>query len=181
MEPQPSQYPSAPQPATPGDVAPPPYRIHSITGVVLATFCGMPLGGSVVLAINYWRWGQKAYAVAVVTGGLLTTAVIAWLAFVLPAAVPALAFLVPQPVIAYVAGRWLQGHRTSPLTGRVMPSPTLIPNHRLRQLIHDMAGEREVPPSERENPVVTPRRGPVVSGGPLVSERLPSRSTTPPI
>ena len=77
--------------------------------------------------------------------------------------------------------RWLQGHRTSPLTGRVMPSPTLIPNHRLRQLIHDMAGEREVPPSERENPVVTPRRGPVVSGGPLVSERLPSRSTTPPI
>ena len=111
MEPQPSQYPSAPQPATPGDLAPPPNRIHSLTGVVLATFCGMPLGGSVVLAINYWRWGQKAYAVAVVTGGLLTTAVIAWFAFVLPAAVPALAFLVPQPVIAYVAGRWLQGHR----------------------------------------------------------------------
>lgn len=111
MEPQPSQYPSAPQPATPGDLAPPPYRIHSLTGVVLATFCGMPLGGSVVLAINYWRWGQKPHAVAVVAGGLLTTAVIAWLAVILPAAVPAVAFLLPQPLIGFLAARWLQGRR----------------------------------------------------------------------
>lgn len=111
MEPQPSSHPPAPQPAAPGGIAPPPYRIHSVTGVMLATFCGGPLGGSVVLAINYWRWGQKPYAVAVVAGGLLTTAVIVWLAFILPAAVPNLAFLVPQLLIGYLAARWLQGRR----------------------------------------------------------------------
>ena len=34
--------------------------------------------------------------------------------------------------------RWFQTHRTSPLTGRVMPNQDLIPNHRLRTLIQDM-------------------------------------------
>lgn len=36
--------------------------------------------------------------------------------------------------------RWFTTHRTSPLTGRVMPNQTLIPNHRLRTLIQDMVG-----------------------------------------
>lgn len=35
--------------------------------------------------------------------------------------------------------RWFAGHRTSPLTGRVMPNNNLIPNHRLRALIQDLA------------------------------------------
>lgn len=34
--------------------------------------------------------------------------------------------------------RWLATHRTSPLTGRIMPSTSLIPNHRLRTLIADI-------------------------------------------
>ena len=36
--------------------------------------------------------------------------------------------------------RWFSTHRTSPLTGRIMPNQTLIPNHRLRTLIQDMLG-----------------------------------------
>ena len=34
--------------------------------------------------------------------------------------------------------RWLRGHRTSPLTGRVMASSQLLPNHRLRTLIQEL-------------------------------------------
>lgn len=34
--------------------------------------------------------------------------------------------------------RWLRTHRTSPLTGRAMPSLELLPNHRLRMLIQDL-------------------------------------------
>lgn len=35
--------------------------------------------------------------------------------------------------------RWLQCHRTSPLTGRVLLSRHLIPNHRLRAVIDELA------------------------------------------
>ncbi|KAL1500530.1 hypothetical protein AB1Y20_013186 [Prymnesium parvum] len=34
--------------------------------------------------------------------------------------------------------KWLETHCTSPLTGRVMPSKQLIPNHRLRQIIQSL-------------------------------------------
>jgi len=34
--------------------------------------------------------------------------------------------------------RWLQGHRTSPLTGRALPHANLIPNHSLRGLIEEL-------------------------------------------
>jgi hypothetical protein len=34
--------------------------------------------------------------------------------------------------------RWLQTHRTSPMTGRPLHSRNLIPNHRLRSLIDDL-------------------------------------------
>ena len=41
--------------------------------------------------------------------------------------------------------RWLSSHRTSPLTGRVMPTAQLLPNHRLRMLIQDL--QSEAPPA----------------------------------
>ena len=64
-----------------------------------------------MLAVNYWKWGQKALAAAAVAAGFLTTAVIAWLAWVVPASVPAIVFLVPQVVGGYFVSKWLQGRR----------------------------------------------------------------------
>ena len=95
----------------PVDGTAPAYRIHSVTGVVWATICGSVFAGSVILAVNYWRWGQKAYAVAAVAAGFIATAVIFWLAVLTPTEVPAVAFLVPQVLIGYLAARWLQGRR----------------------------------------------------------------------
>lgn len=115
MEPQPP--PSVPQPLPPAPQSPPvgsttpAYRIHSVSGVVWATICGALIAGSVVLAINYWRWGQKGSAVAAVAGGFIASAVVFWLAVVVPVGVPAVAFLVPQVVLGYLAARWLQGRR----------------------------------------------------------------------
>lgn len=63
--------------------------------------------------------------------------------------------------------RWLSGHRTSPLTGRVMPSMTLLPNHRLRQLIQDLADSPRGPVSA----------GPVVNSGPLAEVYDGTRDT----
>ena len=36
---------------------------------------------------------------------------------------------------------WLRNHRTSPLTGCIMPNSTLLPNHRLRTLIRDLEAD----------------------------------------
>lgn len=46
--------------------------------------------------------------------------------------------------------RWLVGHRTSPLTGRVIQNSQLIPNHRLRVLIQDLQASAEESPSSRD-------------------------------
>lgn len=110
MEPQPP--PQVPQqPSPPIGVPSSSYRLHSPSGVAWATICGGPIGGGLVLALNYWKWGRKGLAAAVFAGGLLATAILGWLAWIVPDSVPALLFLVPQVVLGYVAARWLQGRR----------------------------------------------------------------------
>jgi len=39
--------------------------------------------------------------------------------------------------------RWLAAHRTSPMTGRVLPHTELVPNHRLRGVIDEIVGEQQ--------------------------------------
>ena len=110
MEPQPP--PSEPQAAAASPQIPPPgYRLHSPAGVTWATALGGPAAGGIVLALNYWKWSEKAVAAAVVAAGIVATGIIAWLAIITPASVPALVFLVPQLVGGYLVARWLQGRR----------------------------------------------------------------------
>jgi hypothetical protein len=74
---------------------------------------GTPAAGGIVLALNYWKWGQKSLAAAAITAGLLTTGVLFWLAWLAPETVPAAAFLVPQILGGYFLARSLQGRRFS--------------------------------------------------------------------
>ena len=90
---------------------PPAYRLQSPAGVAWATAIGTPVAGGIVLALNYWKWGQKGRAVAAIIAGLLATGFVCWLAWVLPESVPAAAFFVPQVVGGYYLTRWLQGRR----------------------------------------------------------------------
>ena len=97
---------------TPTPAFPPPtHRLHSPAGITWATALGTPAAGGIVLALNYWKWGQKPFAAAAVAAGLLTTAVLFWLAMVVPASVPAAAFLLPQILAGYFLAKSLQGRR----------------------------------------------------------------------
>ena len=97
-----SRHPRAPAPA---------YRLHSPVGITWATALGGPAAGGIVLALNYWKWGEKAVAAAVVVAGFVATSVVAWLAIITPASVPAVVFFVPQVLVGYFVARWLQGRR----------------------------------------------------------------------
>jgi hypothetical protein len=77
----------------------------------VATLLGTPAAGGIVLALNYWKWGQKGLAAAAVAAGLVITAVLAWLAWVTPLWVPAAIFLAPQVLGGYFVAKSLQGRR----------------------------------------------------------------------
>lgn len=106
MEPQPPQPLPLP-PTTP----PPASRPHSVASVAWATALGSPAAGGVVLALNYWKWGQKSAAAAAVTAGFVVTAVILWIAVIAPSSIPSAAFLVPQVLGGYLVAKALQGPR----------------------------------------------------------------------
>ena len=78
--------------------------------------------------------------------------------------------------------RWLRNHHTSPLTGRVMPSSALLPNHRLRTLIQDLEvachgggdSARAAPPrADAPRPPMAERPSPAQNRVALVQDRLP--------
>ncbi len=72
-------------PAPPGFGAPPGPRLHTANGVALATFLGAPLGGALVLADNERRLGRTGTAALTVVLGLVATALLIGVAFLLPA------------------------------------------------------------------------------------------------
>jgi hypothetical protein len=110
MEPQPP--PSEPQPSIASSQSPAPaYRLHSPVGITWATALGGTPAGGIVLALNYWQWGEKAVAAAVVAAGFVAWSVVAWLAIITPASVPAVVFFVPQVLVGYFVAKWLQGRR----------------------------------------------------------------------
>ena len=107
MEPQ-----LPPEPLPPVAPAPPPAdRLHPVSSITWATALGAPVSGGIVLALNYWKWGQKPAAAAAVSAGLLVTAVIVWLALLVPSYVPGAVFVVPQVLGGYFVAKALQGRR----------------------------------------------------------------------
>jgi len=76
-----------------------------VSSVTWATALGTPVAGGIVLALTYWKWGQKTGAAAAVSAGLLVTAVIVWLAFMVRSYVPGAVFLVPQVLGGYFVAK----------------------------------------------------------------------------
>src|SRR5258708_1568858 len=62
----------------------PDYELYDYRAVGLASFLGMPLGGSIVLELNYRRLGDTGMAATVLAGGLIVTLLIEWLVFAIP-------------------------------------------------------------------------------------------------
>ena len=100
-----------PRPIDDLPLPPPAYLLHSPAAVAWATALGSPVAGGIVLALNYWKWGQKGLAATVIVAGLVATGILFWLAWVVPEAVPVAAFLVPQVIGGYFLAQSLQGRR----------------------------------------------------------------------
>lgn len=98
-------------PVTDPPVPPPAYRVHSPAGVAWACALGTPVAGGIVLALNYWKWGQKGLAAAAIAAGLLTTGILFWLVWVLPDTVPSAVYVTAQVICGLLAARALQSRR----------------------------------------------------------------------
>ena len=77
--------PVGPPPLTTLPLTPPPtYKLYTPSGVGLATFLGSPIAGSVLMAINYRRLGNRAAAGKAAALGFLGTIALASVAALLP-------------------------------------------------------------------------------------------------
>jgi hypothetical protein len=108
-------------PETTGSVSPesqgPPIYIFPVWGVVAAAFMAMPLGGSIVLAVNLWRAKRSNEAILSVAIGILATLAVAAAAYRLPFDIPGL-YLVPQLIGMYAVARMIDRLVTSSLRYR---------------------------------------------------------------
>jgi hypothetical protein len=87
----------------------PGYKLFSVGAIVLATFLGSPVAGTVLMAMNYWRLGRKSAAWISVAVGILATAFIIAAALALPEETPNSPFIVAQLLGMYFVARGLQG------------------------------------------------------------------------
>jgi hypothetical protein len=60
---------------------PPPYQLYDYRSVGLASFLGTPLGGSVLMAMNYRRLGNRASAAGALAVGIVATSLLLLLGF----------------------------------------------------------------------------------------------------
>lgn len=77
-----------------------PPRLYSPTQVALATFLGWPIGGASLLAANYRRRGHHDPASMTFFFGMLGTAVLMCVYYLLPRTAPAIAGLIAVPAFA---------------------------------------------------------------------------------
>ncbi len=89
----------------------PEFTLHPLRGIVWACFWGSPLGASAVIALNYFRLGNKSGALLSVVVGFLATLALLIIALSVPddANIPSMVFIIPQLAAAYYAGQWFQG------------------------------------------------------------------------
>ena len=87
MEPAPTPELGAPPPEP--AAAAPPYRLFSLGQVVLAAILGMPIAGCILMAINRRRLGQGMSVRKLIVLGVVATAILVALAYVMPAKSPA--------------------------------------------------------------------------------------------
>jgi hypothetical protein len=101
-------YAAPPGEPVPGE-PPPPYKLFSVGAVTLATLIGSPLAGAVLMAINYRRLDRKRTANACVVWGIVGTAALFGLAFILPARIPTPIVAVVPIVVMNSIAKFLQG------------------------------------------------------------------------
>lgn len=89
----------------------PNFTLHPVHGVVWATFFGSPIAAGIVLALNYWRMGQKTAARFAVVIPIIIMAVVFAMIYSLPddVDIPNSAYYLPQLFIMYGIAKTFQG------------------------------------------------------------------------
>ena len=90
-------------------------RLFSVGQIVLATFLGAPIAGFLLLARNYQRLGNKAYARVSLLWGVVATAVLLTVTWYLPenfpnAALPVAYCIAMRVVVNYLQGATIETH-----------------------------------------------------------------------
>jgi hypothetical protein len=99
-------------------------KLYTINQAVLAAFVGGPLGGAMLLAQNYRRLRAPGSALGALVCGLVVTAALVPVAFMLPERVPRLALPVAYAVAFRLLTGWLQGEQIKTrLAADVMRQP----------------------------------------------------------
>ena len=70
--------------AEPSVSEPPGYRLFNSNAVLGGTILGGPIAAASLMAINYWRMGQKRNTLVTAISGLLVTGLVAWVDFLIP-------------------------------------------------------------------------------------------------
>lgn len=98
-------------PDAPG--SPPSYKLYSVGSAVIATLVGSPLGGALILALNYRRHREPRNARLALTIGAFATVALFTAAALVPDDVhlPRNLFVWPQVIAAYFLADALQGDR----------------------------------------------------------------------
>ena len=86
-------------------------RVYRVSGIVLGTFMGTPLATGWLMSGNYPALGDSARARLALTWGAIATALVLALVLVLPESVPAMAFTIPQLLVASHLAKRFQGDR----------------------------------------------------------------------
>ena len=87
----------------------PAIKLFSIAGIVIATFFGTPMGGLVLMAINYRRMGREGLYWPTLLWGFATTAAVIVAAMLLPEGFPDTLFNLILLFIMYRIAKHLQG------------------------------------------------------------------------
>lgn len=106
----------AEQPPSPQGT-PPAYSLFDYRAVGLATFLGTPLAGSILMALNYRRLGEKAAAGTMVAGGIVLTGLSILLGYALPSGASATVGIAVLMGVVYGA-KALQGAQVEEHTRR---------------------------------------------------------------
>lgn len=93
---------------SPGE-PPPAYKLFNASAVTLATFLGSPLAGAFLIALNFHRLNRKRAANVAILLGVIGTASLFGIAFVLPEGIPPLLIGLPPLILMNSLAKFIQG------------------------------------------------------------------------
>ena len=105
----PTQFPPTLPDANVVQPAVPPYTLHSLNAITLATFLGSPVAGAILMSLNYRRMGKPGPATVTLVLGILGTILLLGISMILPDRSPASLLAIGNVLAMWFIASKLQG------------------------------------------------------------------------